>query len=179
MPAARALIPPASISCRVSAVTVVLPLVPVIASTRGRYSRDSARPASARANSSISPTTSTLRSRACSSSSRVGDSCGTNPGLSTICATPSSRSGGNCSPQPSRYSTVASASAACSAASPPGCARESVTRRGEPWRAYQRAAATPVSPNPRIRTSGAAAREVSVVFIATSVWKGRPAPASW
>ncbi|EWM44263.1 hypothetical protein D556_2161 [Bordetella holmesii 41130] len=43
----------------------------------------------------------------------------------------------------------------------------SATRRRAPSRAHQRAAAAPVSPNPRIRTNGASAREVSSVFIAT------------
>ena len=113
-----------------SAVTVVLPFVPVIASTVSR--------AACHANSSMSPNT----GRPCASALRTISSSSESPGLTHTASTPSSNAGEK--------------APACSSPAKSffrgGSRRLSATRTLPPSRSTQRATDSPVSPSPRIST---------------------------
>ena len=163
LPPASARRPPATASSATSVVTVLLPLVPVTATTGAGASR---------ANSSMSPTTGRPRS----SASRTSGSCSDSPGEITTCATPSSNDDANA---PVRSSA---AGACCRSASlPGGVARVSATRTSRPLRCRYRDTDSPVRPSPSTSarvpaSSGTGMAEVAL--IAASASPGRPAPGS-
>src|SRR5579862_5141677 len=140
LPAATDLIPAAVPMAAASAVTVDLPFVPVTPSTRTPGdSRESARAAT-----STSPTTSIPRwSAATRSGSRSA-----RPGLATTASTPS-RSDGSKAPSDTRTSGCSSRTVRRAG----GAARVSAARSRAPYRASHRTLESPVSPNPRTRTS--------------------------
>ena len=161
LPAATASMPTDCASAAVSAVVVVLPVVPVMA--RMRVCARTPSSSSACASRLISPVSGRPRRRACAATPTRGSS----PGLSATRSTPSSTS----SPKlPMKIS--ASGASAFSASTPGGTARLSATRTRAPRRAHQRAMARPDSPSPRTRTCFPVS-----ALIAVSASTARTAPA--
>ena len=128
-PAARAISP-------TRAVTVLLPLEPVMAATGA---------ATTRAKISMSPTTGTPRAAAAATAGSAGD----NPGLSTT-ASAWAKAASSSPP----VNTATSGSSARSAASPGGWSRVSATATSYPQPARKRAADRPLAPRPATSTRG-------------------------
>ena len=152
--------PAARKSSAVSAVTVVLPLEPVIASTF-------CPGGNARANSSTSPTSSAPRATR-------------GPDRRLVLGEPGADDDRLRRRRASRrrwvrWSTGTCGNSARSCAAQGGSARVSATATRAPWRAAQRAADKPVMPSPSTTTR----RSLSVIVSAASGSTGRTAPAAW
>jgi hypothetical protein len=147
-----------TVKAPVSAVTVVLPLVPVIVSTF-------CSGGSARAKSSMSPT----RSSPSAAALRRNGSASDTPGETTTWSAPSSTAG---SKPPS--AVAASGTRRFRSASPGGFSRESVTTSRWPRAARCRAAETPVRPRPTITLRGLV---LACCISGASAWPARAGPA--
>ena len=132
LPATTVSRPAARHSAAVSAVTVVLPFDPVIASTF-------CSGGSARAKSSMSPTSSAPRATAAA----IAGWSRRTPGLIAIRSAPANVASSNVPTMSGTSGSVAASSAALG-----GCARVSATRTRAPWRTRYFARDIPVSPSP-------------------------------
>ena len=155
------------------AVTVLLPLEPVMASTLRPRHRASPRErrSCACANSSMSPTTGTPRRIA----SATGGSRGSMPGLIAIASTPLEQARASNAPVCERH-VAATRPRACAACGGLRACRPRDTRA--PWRSSQRVIDNPVSPSPSTSTFLSFQSIQHSRSTAASESTIRPAPAS-